>query len=43
MPLAWLSLLLAGVLEIVWALGLKYSHGLHALLAERRDASSPSR
>jgi quaternary ammonium compound-resistance protein SugE len=27
MPLAWLSLLLAGALEIIWALGLKYSHG----------------
>jgi quaternary ammonium compound-resistance protein SugE len=25
--MAWLSLLLAGLLEIVWALGLKYSHG----------------
>lgn len=27
MPTAWFSLLMAGVLEIVWALGLKYSHG----------------
>ena len=27
MPMAWLSLLMAGALEIVWALGLKYSHG----------------
>jgi quaternary ammonium compound-resistance protein SugE len=25
--MAWLSLLMAGVLEIIWALGLKYSHG----------------
>jgi quaternary ammonium compound-resistance protein SugE len=25
--MAWLTLLMAGVLEIVWALGLKYSHG----------------
>jgi quaternary ammonium compound-resistance protein SugE len=25
--MAWLSLLLAGFLEIIWALGLKYSHG----------------
>jgi len=23
----WLALVLAGVMEIVWALGLKYSHG----------------
>jgi quaternary ammonium compound-resistance protein SugE len=27
MPLAWLSLLMAGALEIIWALGLKYSDG----------------
>src|ERR1700754_2033017 len=27
MPMAWLSLLLAGALEIIWALGLKYSQG----------------
>ena len=27
MQMAWLSLFLAGILEIVWALGLKYSHG----------------
>jgi quaternary ammonium compound-resistance protein SugE len=27
MAMAWLSLLLAGALEIIWALGLKYSHG----------------
>jgi quaternary ammonium compound-resistance protein SugE len=25
---AWLALLLAGLLEVVWALGLKSSHGL---------------
>jgi quaternary ammonium compound-resistance protein SugE len=25
--MAWLSLLLAGLLEIIWVLGLKYSHG----------------
>jgi quaternary ammonium compound-resistance protein SugE len=25
--MAWLSLLLAGLLEILWAVGLKYSHG----------------
>jgi quaternary ammonium compound-resistance protein SugE len=25
--MAWLSLLLAGALEIIWALGLKYSQG----------------
>lgn len=25
--MAWLALLLAGLLEIIWALGLKYSHG----------------
>jgi quaternary ammonium compound-resistance protein SugE len=25
--MAWFSLLMAGVLEIIWALGLKYSHG----------------
>jgi quaternary ammonium compound-resistance protein SugE len=31
MPMAWLSLLLAGALEIVWALGLKYSHGFTRL------------
>lgn len=28
---AWLSLFLAGVLEIVWALGLKYSDGFTRL------------
>jgi len=27
MPTAWLSLLMAGALEIIWALGLKYSDG----------------
>ena len=27
MPMAWLTLLMAGGLEIIWALGLKYSHG----------------
>ena len=27
MPMAWLLLLMAGGLEIIWALGLKYSHG----------------
>lgn len=27
MQMAWLSLFLAGLLEIAWALGLKYSHG----------------
>jgi quaternary ammonium compound-resistance protein SugE len=27
MPIAWLSLLMAGGLEVIWALGLKYSHG----------------
>ena len=27
MPLAWLSLFMAGALEIIWALGLKYSNG----------------
>ena len=27
MPMAWVSLLMAGALEIIWALGLKYSHG----------------
>ena len=26
--MAWFSLLMAGVLEIVWVLALKYSHGL---------------
>jgi quaternary ammonium compound-resistance protein SugE len=31
MPMAWLSLLIAGALEIVWALGLKYSHGFTRL------------
>jgi quaternary ammonium compound-resistance protein SugE len=25
--MGWLSLLVAGALEIIWALGLKYSHG----------------
>jgi quaternary ammonium compound-resistance protein SugE len=25
--MAWFTLLMAGVLEIIWALGLKYSHG----------------
>lgn len=28
---AWPALVLAGVLEIVWALGLKYSHGFTKL------------
>lgn len=27
MPIAWLLLVMAGGLEIAWALGLKYSHG----------------
>ena len=27
MPMAWLSLLMAGALEVIWALGLKYSEG----------------
>ncbi len=27
MPRAWLLLIVAGVLETVWAVGLKYSHG----------------
>jgi quaternary ammonium compound-resistance protein SugE len=31
MPMAWLSLFMAGVLEIIWALGLKYSHGFTRL------------
>jgi quaternary ammonium compound-resistance protein SugE len=25
--MAWFSLLLAGLLEVIWALGLRYSHG----------------
>jgi quaternary ammonium compound-resistance protein SugE len=29
--MAWVSLLLAGVLEVIWALGLKYSHGFTRL------------
>jgi quaternary ammonium compound-resistance protein SugE len=29
--MAWLSLLMAGALEIVWALGLKYSQGFTRL------------
>jgi quaternary ammonium compound-resistance protein SugE len=29
--MAWFSLLMAGMLEIVWALGLKYSHGFTRL------------
>lgn len=31
--LAWLILLLAGLFEIVWAIGLKYSHGFTKPLA----------
>ena len=31
MPMAWLSLLMAGALEIVWVLGLKYSDGFTRL------------
>jgi quaternary ammonium compound-resistance protein SugE len=27
MPMAWLSLLMAGALDIIWALVLKYSYG----------------
>ena len=30
--MAWLVLFLAGLLEVVWALGLKYSHGITRLL-----------
>ncbi len=28
---AWMSLLLAGILEVVWTLGLKHSHGFTRL------------
>lgn len=31
MQVAWLSLLLAGMLEVVWVLGLKYSEGFTRL------------
>jgi quaternary ammonium compound-resistance protein SugE len=31
MPMAWISLLLAGALEIIWALSMKYSHGFTRL------------
>lgn len=31
MGTAWLALLLAGAFEIIWALGLKYSHGFTRL------------
>ncbi|AKU96014.1 Quaternary ammonium compound-resistance protein SugE [Labilithrix luteola] len=29
--MAWVSLVVAGLLEIVWAIGLKYSHGFTRL------------
>ncbi len=29
--MAWVYLLIAGVLEVVWAMGLKYSHGFTKL------------
>ncbi|QIQ22310.1 quaternary ammonium compound efflux SMR transporter SugE [Zophobihabitans entericus] len=25
--MAWISLFIAGILEVIWAMGLKYSHG----------------
>jgi multidrug transporter EmrE-like cation transporter len=34
---AWLALLAAGLLEVAWALGLKYSDGL-TRFADRTDA-----
>lgn len=30
--MAWLILILAGLLEVVWSLGLKYTHGFTRLL-----------
>ncbi len=33
MPRAWVLLIIAGVLETVWAIGLKYSHGFTRPLA----------
>jgi quaternary ammonium compound-resistance protein SugE len=31
-PMAWMLLIIAGVLEVVWALGLKYSDGFTRLV-----------
>jgi quaternary ammonium compound-resistance protein SugE len=31
-PMAWVLLIIAGVLEVVWALGLKYSDGFTRLV-----------
>ncbi len=30
--MAWIILLIAGVLEVVWAIGLKYTHGFSRLV-----------
>lgn len=30
--MAWISLVIAGLLEIVWAIGLKYTHGFTRVL-----------
>jgi quaternary ammonium compound-resistance protein SugE len=36
--MAWVYLLVAGLLEVVWAIGLKYTEGLHPPVAERGHA-----
>ncbi len=30
--IAWVALIVAGIFEVVWAIGLKYSHGLTELV-----------
>jgi len=39
---AWIALLLAGALEVLWALGLKYSDGLTRFCGQRSEPQSPS-
>ena len=36
--MAWVLLLVAGLLEVGWAIGLKYTEGLHPAVAERLHA-----
>ncbi len=30
--IAWIALIVAGIFEVIWAIGLKYSHGLTELV-----------
>ena len=38
----WLILFVAGLFEIAWAMGLKYTHGFTRLDADRRSPSPAS-